>query len=708
MKYRWMFLLAAGFTLLGQGAAPQSQTGMSQTAMSPARELERLGEGGREVLVLGVDVQGFDKLRPHQRKFAYYLYRAAIAGNDIAYLQNHRFALDIKELLEVLYLNRQGMDEATVGGIEDYLKQVWVNHGQYRHWDHAKFVPAKLTFGQLQKAVKVAKKQGAEFRFAKGEPVERVLVRLKPHIFDPNLEPFSVNQVPGQDPIKTSASGLYDPGLTLKDIQALPPETQAQLNVRFARKGKRAVAETFKVGGVYGEQLDYAAFWLKKATPYVDNELVEKEIEKDGLKVKKPRYEPIAAQKKGLEDLVAYYETGDLPRFQDHCVAWVKTRAGVDYLSGFQEVYQDPRGVVGSFEANVSVRQESAALDRLSQNALYFEGKMPWKDAWKRAKVEPPVAITVDVLVGTGDAGPVSPAAYNLPNSSDFRKQYGSKNVVLQNIMLAESPDLRQKTQEAFYLPEEQASITRYGAQAWLWQVYLHEVIGHGSGQPDASLGTVDPSTPLGGIYGPLEECRAEAVALYQASDPKLVEIGAFSAEDQPNLARVMFLQLLTRQLRANGEATGSVLRGAHANARQAILNYLTQPGKDFGVSLLEKDGHTFVQVSDIKKATLGVGEILEKLQAFKSMGDKAGAEAFFGQFGNQVNPVWQKEVQERLAALGRPRSTAFVFPQLIPVLEEKNGRESLKDVRLEAKESLTEQMLRYRTLARSRELAPK
>ncbi|MBP1628059.1 MAG: Peptidase family [Holophagaceae bacterium] len=695
MKYRWVFLLASGALLFGQGL-PQ------------ARELERLGEGGREVLVLGLEAQGFDKLRPHQRKFAYYLYRAAIAGNDITYLQNHRFALDIKELCEVLYTHREGMDPEILAGLEDYLKQVWVHHGQYRHWDHVKFVPAKLSFTQLQQAVKTAKKNGAQFHFSKDEPVERALVRLKPHIFDLKVEPVLVNLAPGQDPVKTSASGLYDPGLTLKEIQALPQEAQTRLNVRFGRKGKRVVAEPFMIGGVYGEQLDLVAFWLRKAAQYVDNEMVEKEIGKDGVKVKKMRYEPVALQKKALDELVAYYESGDLARFQEHCVAWVQTKGAVDYLNGFHEVYKDPRAVVGSFEANVSLRQDSEALDRLSQNALYFEGKMPWKDAWKRAKVDPPVAISVQALVETGDAGPISPAAYNLPNGNEFRKQHGSKNVVLQNVMLADSPEIRQKTLEAFYLPEDQELIKKQGDQARLWQVYLHEVIGHGSGQPDASLEGADPSVKLGGVYSALEECRAEAVALYQVADPKLVEIGAVKLEDQPTLAQAMYLQLLTRQLRANGEATGDVLRSAHRRGGQAILNYLTQPGKDFGVAVVEKEGRFYVQVADAQKARIGVAEVLDKLQTCKSMGDRAGAEAFFESYGNKVNPAWQKDVQTRLAAIGRPRETAFVFPTLVPVMEEKNGREVLKEVRLEAKETLAEQMLRFRSWGRSRELAPK
>ncbi len=46
-------------------------------------ELERLGPDGSEALILGVEAPGFEVLGPDQRRFAYYLYRAAIAGNAI-------------------------------------------------------------------------------------------------------------------------------------------------------------------------------------------------------------------------------------------------------------------------------------------------------------------------------------------------------------------------------------------------------------------------------------------------------------------------------------------------------------------------------------------------------------------------------------------------------------------------------------------------
>lgn len=714
MMKHWALALVAGGSLLAQepaAAVPAPPAGLG--------ELERLGENGRDLMIMGVDAPGFDKLKRTQRLYAYYLYRAAIAGHDIYYFQNHRYAKDIRDLFEEIYEHREGLDPAVAAAVEEYLKLVWANHGNYLHWHHTKFVPRNLTLKQLQQAVKVAKKNGAKFALKKGEGPDKLVARLKPFIFDPKVEPLQVNQLPGADLIKTSAVGLYDPGVTQKDIEALPKEDQQRLNARFAlkrdKKGRRLVeAEPFMVGGVYGEQLGHVVYWLKRALAYVDNEQVT--VEKDG--VKKLRFEPVANQKKALEDLIAHLQTGDEAKFKDYSVAWLKTKAAVDYLNGFYEVYKDPRNTIGAYQANVSVRDEAhtQAIDKLSQNAFYFEGKMPWKDEWKRTKVDPPVVAVVNMIVETGDGGPMSAAAYNLPNYADLRRDHGSKNIMLLNIENARSPKVKQQILETFYVAEDQELMKKYGDLGRQWLVYLHEVIGHGSGQPDASL-QVDPAAKIGPTYGALEECRADAVALYQSLDPKLAEIGAVKAEDQAAAAKAMFHVVLTGQLRKNGELEGDTIREAHYRGGQLLLTYLTQPGKDFGVAVVQKDGKHFVQIADVAKAREGVQEVLVKLQTFKSMGDGEGAAAFFEQWGTKVNPAWQADVKARLEALALPKETAFVFPKLTPVLgdsktakvtEGEEVRKVLQDATLSTGESFAEQQLRFKRMARSRELEPK
>lgn len=700
MQRAWIVAaLAAGTTLFSQTPAPASAQAPAP-APAPAPSIEKLGPDGRALWLVPVDAPGFDKLKPTQRKLAYYLYRAALAGDEIGYLQNHPKALDIKYLLEGVWSKKDALDAGTRDAVGTYLKLVWANHGNYSHTHATKFVPEGLTYDQLKKAVQTASKKGARFAF-KGSALAK-LAQLKPYIFDPKVDPIQVNQVPGQDPIATSANGLYDKGLTLKEIQALPQAQQEQLNVRFAKRGRKAVAQVFKVGGVYGAQLDTVVYWLQKALPYVEDQLAQVTMPDGTVKT---RFEANADQKEALEDLIAFFKTGDEATFKRHSVAWLRTKSAIDYLNGFYEVYKDPRSVIGAYEANVSYKADSAVIDKLSQNAAYFEAKMPWDAKWKRTQITPPVASVVNVLMETGDGGPISPAAYNLPNYADIRKEHGSKNVVLLNVEGASSAATKEASIQASYRAADQDLIRTYGDLGRQWEVYMHEVIGHGSGQPDASLAGVDPAVKIGPTYSALEECRADCVALYQFPDAKLEEIGAVSAAAHQDAYKAMLLQYLTRQLVSNGLIEGDTIHEAHFRGRQLVLNYLLDNQK--GVQVDTLDGHAYVEITDLAKAREGVGEVLNKLQTFKAMGDQAGAEAFFGQYGTKVNKAWHDDAKARLAALKLPEERAFVFPKLVPVVEDRDGRQILKDVKVETGESFEDQMLRVESWGRSRELDP-
>ncbi|HEU4951463.1 MAG TPA: hypothetical protein VFT46_05900, partial [Holophagaceae bacterium] len=60
-----------------------------------------------------------------------------------------------------------------------------------------------------------------------------------------------------------------------------------------------------------------------------------------------------------------------------------------------------------------------------------------------------------------------------------------------------------------------------------------------------------------------------------------------------------------------------------------------------------------------------------------------------------------------RLDALKLPQEKAFVFPKLMPVVEDRDGRQILKDVKVETGESFEDQMLRVEAWGKSRELDP-
>jgi len=679
MKRQWMHTLVIAIGLVG--LLPSGGEAQRVTENKNIGELERLGKDGRDWLVLGAAAEGFEDLSLEQKKLAYYLYRAAIAGNNIYYMQNHRYALEIKNLLEAIYLSSDGLDPETKRAVHDYLKYVWINHGQYDDVQGTKFIPNYLTFEMLGAAARHAQAKGADLGLAAGETLEKKLERLRPSIFDPNVEPVRTEQGAGKDVIAASAVNFWDPDITSEDMESVPDFWKKKLNVRFAKEANGAVVpQEYRIGGLFDRELRTITHFLEKALPLAESD----------------------QQAAGLKALIEYYRTGNEEKFREYSVDWLKTESVIDYLNGFVEQYTDPKGVIGAFEANVSFVADSELVGRLADNALYFEKKMPWPKAYQRETVTRPVANVVKVLVETGDSGPYSPAAYNLPNYSDIRRDVGSKNIILLNIETARSDELRERTIQRFYLPEVQDVYRTFGEKGRAWEVYMHEVIGHGSGRPDASLSD-DPRQVIGRAYSALEECRADLVALYHIFDPKLVEIGAFEADEQRDIGLAMHLGYLQGQLNAHRRYHGDTIREAHDRGRQLVLRYLMSGGesgdRDYAVDVVQREGNFFVEISDLDAARRGVGDLLGRLQVIKSTGDEEGANALFDRFGTKVNPEWRDNIMARATALKIPNATAFVFPQLVPVAGGENENEMV-DVRVVYQEDLTAQQLRWSRLA--------
>ena len=59
---------------------------------------------------------------------------------------------------------------------------------------------------------------------------------------------------------------------------------------------------------------------------------------------------------------------------------------------------------------------------------------MPWDPKYRKAGVKGITANAIDVVIETGDSGPITPVGINLPNDQDVREQHGSKSVSLSNV----------------------------------------------------------------------------------------------------------------------------------------------------------------------------------------------------------------------------------------------------------------------------------
>ncbi len=195
------------------------------------------------------------------------------------------------------------------------------------------------------------------------------------------------------------------------------------------------------------------------------------------------------------------------------------------------------------------------------------------------------VANAIDVVVETGDSGPVTPVGINLPNDQKIREEFGSKSVSLSNVNEAydkSSPDSMRS--EFSWTPEEAERSAKFGTLSGELHTDMHEVIGHASGQQAPGFkGT--PQAAVKEHFSALEEGRADLIALYFIADPKLAELGVVPAADQEAIARTEY-EAYTRnaivQLRRVRE--GTQIEEDHMRNRQMVVRWLMANTKAIAV----------------------------------------------------------------------------------------------------------------------------
>jgi dipeptidyl-peptidase-3 len=186
------------------------------------------------------------------------------------------------------------------------------------------------------------------------------------------------------------------------------------LNSRVVKEKGRIVEEVYRVGGRYGSQIAAIVQHLEAAIPFAT--------------------EPMA---KALAALVKFYKTGETADREAYDIAWVQDKASpVDTINGFIEVYLDARGIKGGWEGLVFYvnREKTTEIQKLAQNAQWFEDHMLWDPKYRKQGVQGITANAIDVVIETGDSGPVTPVGINLPNDQAIRERYGSKSVSLSNV----------------------------------------------------------------------------------------------------------------------------------------------------------------------------------------------------------------------------------------------------------------------------------
>jgi dipeptidyl-peptidase-3 len=604
-----------------------------------------------------LEAQSFKDLNARQKQLAYWLDQASIAVDPIFYDQLSKYGLRQKRLLEAIVGHPQGVNPEVLDKISSYAKLFWANRGNHNEITSQKFLPT-FTEEELHAAAGTAFKNGA-MRTAYGDlpPVrsqadlEKELTELKPAFFDAQFEPMITAKSPqgGKDILQSSSNTFYS-GLSLEDLKGFQ-ETHP-LNSRVVKLNGKLVEEVYRAGtpdgkikpGVYAVYLKRANEYLTKAAAVAD-----------------------APQAKAIRDLIRYYQTGDPKDWITFDIDWVQNNATVDFANGFIEVYRDARGAKGSSQSFVSVTDQrvNKLMLKLADNAQYFEDHAPWDQQYKKQGVKPPVAKAVETLIETGDFH-VTTVGDNLPNENEIHEKYGSKSF----LFTGSSRSLYEAggfslLEEFASSPEEIDLGKKYGDEASILFTALHEVIGHGSGKLNPRL-THEPAFYLKEYYSTLEEGRADLMAIWNAFDPRLQELGLMS---NPDVAKAMYYQAVRGVLtQLRGITRGDTIEEDHQRDRQLIVNYIMD--KTGAIERVEHNGKYYLAIKDFNKMHEGAGMLLKELMRIKAEGDYDAIKALVDKYGTHFDTAVRDQVVARYKSLNLPTYWAGINPWLT----QKNG----------------------------------
>jgi len=653
-----------------EGAAPASARTPDVDGVRPYL-LERVGEAA----VVQLYADGFRDLPLRERTLVWHLAQAAIAGRDIFYDQRYARNLAMRDVLEAILTHATDVDAATLKEIQQYTKLFWLNTGPYNNLTARKFV---LTCSPraLADAAYAAERAGATFPVNRGESLDRLLLRLQPMFFDPDVDPTVTSKTPppGQDILTASTNNLYD-GVSLADLEGFAEHHP--LNSRIVKSEGRLVEDVYRVGGRCSGLIEAIVRHLEDAIPFATAPMAD-----------------------ALRALIRFYQTGDDTDRQQYDIAWVQdTASPVDTINGFVEVYLDARGIKGAWESLVWYvnRDKTFQIRTIAEHAQWFEDRLPCDPKYKKRGARGVTATAIDVVIEAGESGPITPVGINLPNDQGIRERYGSKSVSLSNVHEAYDKSMLPEFRTEFsWTPEEAERGKQWSAFAGELTTNLHEVIGHGSGQVDPKL-QGNPHLALREHYSTIEEARADLVALFFLPDPKLVELGIIPEDHHDDIVRAEY-EGYTRnvlvQLRRVRQ--GSQIEEDHMRNRQLIVRWVMAHTN--AIEQRTRDGKTFFVMIDPRAFHEGAGRLLGEIQRIKGEGDYEAAGALVETYGVHFDPALRDEVVARVDRLGLPSYTGFVMPRLDA---RRNDAGEIVDVDISYPLDLTTQMLEYSAATR-------
>ena len=631
-----------------------------------------------DIQLLRYRLNGFEQLSLLQKKLIYYLSKATLYGRDITFDQFGRYNLRIRKMLEAVYTD-PAVSHETDGfrGLAVYLKRIWFSNGIYHHYGTEKFQPG-FTADYLRSVL--LQVDAGKLPLRDGETLDALCDELFPVIFDPTVLPKRVNKADGEDLLLTSACNFYE-GVTQQEAEEFYAQQKADdeknprplshgLNATLVKRNGIVEEDVWEVDGRYGNAIQHIVYWLKKAQGVAEN----------------------ARQRRVIELLISYYETGDLQCFNDYCIEWVGEHEGrIDFVNGFIEVYGDPLGLKGSWEGIVEYKDLEATkrTQTISQNAQWFEDRSPVDPRFRKPHVKGVTANAICAAMLGGDEYPSTAIGINLPNADWIRAEHGSKSITISNITEAYNKAAHGSGFKEEFVVDRQtlAIIEKYGDKCDDLHTDLHECLGHGSGQ---LLPGTDPDA-LKAYGNTIEEARADLFGLYYIADHKLVELGLLPDDEAYKAQYYSYIMngLMTQLIRIE---PGRQIEEAHMRNRSLIAHWCYEQGNG-AVTMEKREGKNFVRITDYQALRSLFARLLAEIQRIKSEGDYEAARQLVERYAVKVDAQLHQEVLERYKRLDLAPYKGFVNPVLKPVLDAQG---EISDIQVDYTESYVHQMLRY------------
>jgi len=555
-------------------------------------------------------------LTPAERVAVYYLYRAAIAGYRIALFQMCPFPRVVEVLSRVV---RENVPKEE-GDLFDQLRSWWVylfaNYGVHcpRESINNKKVPSDMGLHHITK--EALQNLGVEFTEEEWR-----------YLFDRNSFPTAT--VP--DSIEQSGNSFFPKGYKQEWYSALSQDAKNCLVAYHTADGML----TYSTHGVCKEEMAHVVKWLNLATSWcaAHSDVISLDVSES------------------LNLLIQHFETGDEQLFREHSKIWLRLKNRIEYTFGFIEYYDDPMSHIGTFQADVTVKTQdiSSLLSKLPS----FEECFPFPSEYKRKDMSIlPNAAPAHKIIGMGGLGPVfCTLAYCLPNYSDIRSEFGSKQVMYPN-----PPPSDLGRYLLIYCNDEiREVVSRYSPDLALKEAVtslsttLHETIGHASGNSIEGVTEKVRNERLGKWGNALEEMRAEVLAMYTILRfyDEVVESGFLG--DWPKIVtKDVICKLAIDDVagggwrRWRGLPSGSTaISQAHALADTGIMYYLIDHCPD-QIALVKEsveipgEGPLTVlrlQVGDVWKVFPVIEKLAQLIQHLSSTADVDGVNTFMAKY---------------------------------------------------------------------------